>query len=147
MLSINIQVPPNARPSIGLIQSAPSRRTRVRCWLCRTGIDFPLTADRPHCTMWRHFSTALLPCGEFLPRITVQGDAMAKDKLVWVIRWTHCEYGGPSAAAAPSYHATREEAEAYRSQREGDPVDVNRKFFEDGFRYVGSEPTPELVKR
>jgi hypothetical protein len=72
---------------------------------------------------------------------------MAKDKLVWVIRWTYCEYGGPSHAAAPSYHATREEAVAYKSQREGDPIDVHRKFFEDGFRYVGSEPTPEIRKR
>jgi hypothetical protein len=70
---------------------------------------------------------------------------MAKDYVVWVVHWTYCEYGGPSHETQPSYHLTQVEAEAYKEQREGDFLERDRLFFEDGYRYLGSEPSPQLV--
>ena len=67
---------------------------------------------------------------------------MAKRYEVWEVRWTRCEYGGPSVAAQPSYHMTRESAVSYKANREGDgsvrPPD-------DPFYDVGSEPSLKLV--
>jgi hypothetical protein len=63
---------------------------------------------------------------------------------VWEIYWTSCEYGGPSVGAQPSYHLTREAAEAYKKEREGDrsvwpPIDA--------FYDRGSEPKSKLVSK
>lgn len=71
--------------------------------------------------------------------------ARTKSNLVWVIRWEYSEYGGYSYSAGESYHLTREDAEAFKSQREGAPQDQNHRFFEDGYRYRGSEPSAEFV--
>jgi hypothetical protein len=66
---------------------------------------------------------------------------MAKERVAWVIHWTLCEYGGPSVSSASTYHATREEAEAYKVQREGDSSVWPPK---DPFYYRGSTPTPTV---
>ncbi|HXH64627.1 MAG TPA: hypothetical protein VNH42_03850, partial [Mariprofundaceae bacterium] len=74
-----------------------------------------------------------------------EGQAMAKRHMVWVVHWTYSEYGGPSFSSQSTYHLTREEAEAYRRRREGDPSERNQRFFEDGYLYYGSEPQMESV--
>lgn len=65
-----------------------------------------------------------------------------KSYEVWEILWTQCEYGGPSRGAAPSYHLTREEAEAYKKQREGDRSVWPPK---DPIYYDGTEPRRKRV--
>ncbi|MBI3566503.1 MAG: hypothetical protein HY079_15015 [Elusimicrobia bacterium] len=67
---------------------------------------------------------------------------MPKTYEVWEILWTQREYGGPSQGAAPSYHLTREEAEAYKKQREGDRSDWPPK---DPIYYDGTPPRRKLV--
>ena len=72
---------------------------------------------------------------------------MAKDKAVWIVRWTYIEYGGPSHGTQPSYHLTREEAEEFKKQREGPIPGRTEKFYKDGFEYSGSQPTLEYVSK
>jgi hypothetical protein len=70
---------------------------------------------------------------------------MAKNITVWVIHWTHSEYGGPSNYQGPSYHLTLEQAKAYKEQREGPYWERDARFYKDGYQYIGSEPKQELV--
>jgi hypothetical protein len=70
---------------------------------------------------------------------------MAKDHIVWVVHWTRRDYGGLSSSAQPSEHLTLEGAEAFKQQREGDPLERSDMFFEHGFQYTGSRPTPKVV--
>jgi hypothetical protein len=70
---------------------------------------------------------------------------MAKYRTVWVIHWTHSEYGGPKNYQGPSYHITLEDAEAYKKQREGPWAERSERFFKDGYEYIGTEPKEERV--
>jgi hypothetical protein len=72
---------------------------------------------------------------------------MAKERLAWVIHWHTHEYGGLSTPYGDSYHLTREDADAFKAQREGDWLDRGRRAFEDGYYNYGSEPAPEVVPR
>jgi hypothetical protein len=72
---------------------------------------------------------------------------VADRKAVWIVRWTYVEYGGSSHGTQPSYHLTREDAEAFKEQREGPLWQRTQQFFEDGYQYVGSQPIEEFVSQ
>ena len=71
---------------------------------------------------------------------------MAND-ILWVIHWTYSEYGGPKTYQGSSYHQTLEEAKAYKDQREGSYSERADRFYKDGYEYLGTEPTPEVVSK
>ena len=72
---------------------------------------------------------------------------MASGKSVWVIYWTYAEYGGPFHGTQPSCHLTWEESLAYKTQREGVFPEQSRRFYEDGYRDIGSDPVLKRVSK
>ena len=67
---------------------------------------------------------------------------MSKRHAVWLVRWTHYEYGGPQSESGGSFFLTREAAITAIEARE---ADGDRTWFADGYRYKGSGPSQEFV--